>query len=150
MLLALCLFSFTASVAQSTNEAEHLLAIAQEETSADLVALNSTSPVVKAGMTSAPSFKATSEYANVDEYIDENLIYPEEAKLIGSDGAVSVRFEILENGGIGQIAILNSPDESLSEAVTQLIQEMPKWSAALAGNTPMKTVYQLNVNFRLQ
>jgi TonB family protein len=149
LLLALCLFSFNASIAQSNNEADYLLANAQEETTADLLAMNTTAPIVKV-MTSSPIFKASSKYANVNEYISENLIYPEEAKLVGRDGSVNVRFEIMENGSIGQIAILNSPDEALSAAVTKLIEEMPKWSAALAGNIPMKSVYQLKVNFRLQ
>ena len=149
LLLALCLFSFNASIAQSTNEADYLLANAQEKSTADLLAMNASAPMVKV-MTIAPSFKASSKYANVNEYISENFIYPEEAKVSGREGVVNVRFEIMENGSIGQIAILNSPDESLSEAVTQLIEEMPKWSAALAGNIPMKSVYQLKVNFRLQ
>jgi hypothetical protein len=40
--------------------------------------------------------------------------------------------------------------DGYDEAVIELINNMPQCTPAIAGHTPVKSVYALKVNFRLQ
>ena len=62
-------------------------------------------------------------------YLQSNLIYPEDAKELGIEGKVFVSFVVLEDGSVQQVAILRGINGSKScEKETQrLIKSMPNW-----------------------
>jgi len=136
--------------AQNGDYEASLLANIHEHNPSGVLAKAPPAPKALNKLTSAPRFESGSGYANVNEYITENLIFPEEAQMRGIHGEVEARFEILEDGSIGQLFITRSPDKMFDEAVIELIKNMPRWTPAMAGLAPVKSVYALKVNFRLQ
>ena len=102
-----------------------------------------------ARITSFPEFISTGDYTDVNEFIYSNIKFPEEARVTGRSGLVKVRFDIYQNGEIGNFDIIESPDESFNTEVLRLLNEMPNWKPALSGEITVKSRYQLNINFSL-
>jgi len=123
---------------------------AMSTTEAELSENNIESKNSGAIITSFPEFVTTNDYTDVNAYIYSNMEFPEEARLAGRSGLVKVRFDIYENGSIGNIDILDSPDKSFDNEVMRLLDEMPNWKPAFSGTSPIKSRYQLNINFSLR
>ena len=62
-------------------------------------------------------------------YIQSNLVYPEDAKELGIEGKVFVSFVIFEDGSIQQVTILRGikGNTSCEKEVLRLIKRMPNW-----------------------
>jgi TonB family protein len=62
-------------------------------------------------------------------YIQSNLVYPEDAKELGIEGKVFVSFVVLEDGSIQQVSILRGikGNTSCEKEVLRLIKRMPNW-----------------------
>lgn len=101
-------------------------------------------------ITKRPEFVGNGAYTDVNDFLYSNLKFPEVARITGRSGMVKVQFDIEENGAISNVAFVESPDSSFNEEVLRLLNEMPDWKPALSGNDPVKTRYQLNINFLLR
>ena len=62
-------------------------------------------------------------------YLNTNIIYPEDAKEMGIEGKVFVSFVVFEDGSIQQVSILRGIKGNLSceKEVLRLIKRMPNW-----------------------
>jgi TonB family protein len=62
-------------------------------------------------------------------YLQTNLVYPEDAKELGIEGKVFVSFVIFEDGSIQQVTILRgiNGNNSCEKEVLRLIKRMPNW-----------------------
>lgn len=85
---------------------------------------------------------------NIMEYIGKNIVYPEYAKKNKIEGRVMVRVLIDTQGNVLEKEIKESPDASLSQAVIDLINKMPKWKTNMQNGKP-GTEYFLPVLFKL-
>ena len=101
-------------------------------------------------ITTLPKFVGGGEYTDVNAYIYANLKFPEDARVSGRSGLVKVQFDIEKNGTIGNVDFVESPDSAFNEEVLRLLNKMPNWNPALSGYDPVKTRYQLNINFSLR
>ena len=101
-------------------------------------------------MTRLPSFTMGGEYANISQYVADNLEFPETAIATGTSGILKMRIKILSDGSVGETTIIESPGSEFSNAVIALIGEMPKWNPAFTGNKAVDSVYTLHLKFRLQ
>jgi protein TonB len=63
-------------------------------------------------------------------YIQSNMVYPEDAKELGIEGKVFVSFVIFEDGSIQQVSILRgiSGNKSCEIEALRLMKRMPKWT----------------------
>ena len=63
-------------------------------------------------------------------YLNTNIIYPEDAKEMGIEGKVFVSFVIFEDGSVQQISILLGikGNKSCENEALRLIKRMPKWT----------------------
>lgn len=57
-------------------------------------------------------FNPTAQYSDLNQFLRFNVQFPDEARLVGESGVVKANYEILNNGSIGAIAIIDSPDPS--------------------------------------
>lgn len=96
---------------------------------------------------SMPEFPGS--YGKLVEYISDNLIYPEEAKELGIQGTVYVRFTINENGRAENAQVLRSPDLLLSQAAISMVETMPSWIPAKQADTFVKVSMTLPLRFFL-
>lgn len=62
-------------------------------------------------------------------YLQTNLVYPEDAKELGIEGKVYVSFVVFEDGSIQQVTILRGikGNNSCEKEVLRLIKRMPNW-----------------------
>lgn len=95
-------------------------------------------------------FPINANYNTIEEYISMKLKFPEEERETGRYGEVKVHFEILENGGIGKINILESPGIAFDNSVKHLLRNMPLWKPAYKNAQAVVSTYQLKIDFRLQ
>jgi len=95
-------------------------------------------------------FNGDREFANINQFIAAHLEFPEEAIGTGIYGKVNVRFEILKNGEIGEITILESPGKVFDTAVSNLLAQMPAFIPAYENGESVNSIQQLQLNFRLQ
>ncbi|NEN22191.1 energy transducer TonB [Cryomorpha ignava] len=103
-----------------------------------------------AKITTYPEWAGNGEYTDVNQYVYLNLEFPEEARITGRTGIVKVQFDIYQNGSIGNIDFIESPDAAFNKEVMRLLAVMPNWKPALSGKNPVKSRYQLNINFSLR
>ncbi|MBP5994936.1 MAG: energy transducer TonB [Crocinitomicaceae bacterium] len=63
------------------------------------------------------------------DYLQKNLVYPEDAKEQGIEGKVYVSFVVFEDGSIQQVTILRGikGNNSCEKEVLRLIKRMPNW-----------------------
>ena len=82
-------------------------------------------------------------------FLEENLIYPEDSKINGTEGVVVVRIAISEKGEITKKEIMNSLDESCDAEALRVIDSVPKWVPAKSNNKPRSSNLTLKVKFFL-
>ena len=75
------------------------------------------------------------------KFLNSSIKYPVIAIENNIFGTVTARFTVMQNGSIGNITILSSPDRVLSDEATRVIKSMPRW---IPGKQNGKAV---NVNF---
>ncbi len=75
-------------------------------------------------------------------------VYPPEAKQKGIQGSVFLQAVILQDGRMGAVEVLSSPDESLSNAATEAVQHWVYQSTLLNGN-PIEVITRITINFTL-
>ncbi len=83
-------------------------------------------------------------------FLSANLQYPTRAVERNINGKVMARFVVCEDGSLCNEQILNSLDPSCDREVLRVIRAMPKWQPGLKEGKPIKTYYNLPVQFHLQ
>ncbi|RYZ26179.1 MAG: energy transducer TonB, partial [Sphingobacteriales bacterium] len=90
--------------------------------------------------------------SGLNRYVAENLKYPKEAKEHDIEGKVLVKITILDDGSVDptDIKLERSLGYGTDEEIIRLIKNMPKWKPAKLNGWPVKNVYTLPINFKLQ
>ncbi|MCA1752230.1 MAG: energy transducer TonB [Flavobacteriales bacterium] len=89
-------------------------------------------------------------YSSVEDYFAGNIEFPEKGITKGTRGAMTVWFEILPDGTVGESRIDNSPGTEFDVAVMECLQNMPRWTPARIGAKPVTSTRAVRLNFRLQ
>ena len=84
------------------------------------------------------------------EYIQNNLQYPQAAKDNGIEGVVCVIFMVNADGSIGNIKIKRMIDPDLESESIRLVKNMPKWNPATDNGTPVESQAEVDVAFTLE
>lgn len=87
---------------------------------------------------------------NVQSYFVEHLNFPETGISTGKSGSMKVWFEILPDGSVGNTRIEDSPGAEFDSAVKNCLANMPRWTPAFLGTTPVKSTRAVKLNFRLR
>ena len=96
-----------------------------------------------------PKFKSD-EYASFQEYILDNIEFPEVAKQNGVSGAVYFQFVVEKDGSLSQIKVTRGVDEALNDEVLRVIHQSPKWEPGLQNGHLVRAFYSMRVKFVLQ
>ncbi len=67
---------------------------------------------------------------NGQTYFAKHLTFPETGISTGKSGSMKVWFEILPDGSVGDMRTVDSPGAEFDAAVTQCLNDMPKWTPA--------------------
>ncbi len=83
-------------------------------------------------------------------WVQGRLRYPDIASENGISGRVTLAFVIEKDGSLTNIAVLQSPDRSLSEEAMRVLKTSPKWTPGKQRNMPARVRYNLPVTFTIQ
>ncbi len=87
----------------------------------------------------------------VRKYVSDHLRYPEMAIEGGVEGSVTVRFLIDEMGYIVDPQIIGRKlGAGCEQEALRIVKYMPVWKPAMYKHKPVRYVYELPVEFRLE
>ncbi len=84
------------------------------------------------------------------KFLQQNIRYPEEAKVTGQQGKVFTTFIVNENGTISGLKILKGVSRSLDNEALRVIGMMPPWIPGKVKGKPVKCQFVLPIKFALQ
>ena len=83
------------------------------------------------------------------EWIETNISYPLMADVNAVEGKVIVKFDIDEEGYVGNIQVEESADPMLADEVVNKLQTMPQWIPAMQNGRCVKVRYTLPIFFSI-
>jgi TonB family protein len=84
------------------------------------------------------------------DYINQNVVYPEEAKENGWSGKVILTFVVGKDGKISDVKVVETPQPILANAVVYVVQRMPRWTPGRMSGIPVRVRYTLPFKFKLE
>lgn len=87
--------------------------------------------------------------AAMDQYLQENLVYPANAKANGIQGKVYVQFIVEKDGRITNVEVRRGVNEELDAEAMRLVKEMPNWKPGSNRGKIVRTRYTLPIIFRI-
>ena len=84
------------------------------------------------------------------KFINENLVYPQEAIDAGVEGRVFVRFWINEDGSLSDFEVPRGIGYGCDEEAVRVIQSMPKWKPGMQRGKTVRVSYMIPVIFQLE
>ena len=82
-------------------------------------------------------------------YLEQKMIYPEQAIENKVQGKVTVQFTVQPSGQIDDFRVVKSLGSGCDEEVVRLIKEGPRWTATKRNDEPVKSRVKVKVKFRL-
>lgn len=86
---------------------------------------------------------------NLNEFLAQNLHYPENARLHDIEGRVVVQFLVNRKGLIEEAVVVNAVSEDLDREALRVVNAMPEWKPGLEDDEPINVYFTLPVTFRL-
>ena len=88
---------------------------------------------------------------SLEDYINNNLEYPQDALDNGIQGTVDVKFTIDENGKVGNVQTSGAPlGHGLEEAAMKVVSNLPNWTPGMINGKKVKAWYTLPITFRIE
>ncbi len=89
-------------------------------------------------------------YEELQKYLMRNLHYPASEVESGVEGTVYVSFVIDETGKVGDVQIARGLGGELDAEALRVVKAMPDWIPGRQQGKPVKTLYNLPINFKLK
>lgn len=89
-------------------------------------------------------------HGNLYEYLGKNLRYPTKSVENYEEGTVYVSFIIDTTGEVKSPTIVQSVSPDLDAEALRIVRAMPKWKPGMQRNKPVKVLYTLPIDFKLQ
>lgn len=83
-------------------------------------------------------------------HIEDNLIYPEKAKVLEIEGKVYVEFIVNKNGALSDVKVVKGLGFGCDEEAIRLFKKSPKWKPARIEGKKVKQLLVLPVQFSLE
>ncbi|MCI0522294.1 MAG: energy transducer TonB [Bacteroidales bacterium] len=83
------------------------------------------------------------------EWVYSNVTCPEQAKNLGVEGKVIIRFIIDEDGKLIDPEVIKSDNPLLDEAALSAIENCPEWAPGKYKGKPVKVYFAMPVTFKL-
>ena len=87
----------------------------------------------------------------LEDYISNNVEYPQTAIDNNQQGTVNVQFTVDKNGNVSNAQVVgNKLGDGLDEEAVRVISKMPKWTAGTVKGKTVKTRVILPVTFKIE
>jgi protein TonB len=82
-------------------------------------------------------------------YLKKNLTYPSQARRIGIEGTVIVRFVVNTDGSIQDVEVLRGIGGGCDEIAKNVIENSPNWNHGISKDRPVRSRMTMPIRFRL-
>lgn len=82
-------------------------------------------------------------------YLNKNLKYPSQAKRMGIDGMVIIRFVVNTDGTIQDIELVRTIGGGCDKVAKEVIQNSPNWTPGRIGGRAVRSRMTMPIRFRL-
>jgi periplasmic protein TonB len=89
-------------------------------------------------------------YMKIQEYLRENVKYPQMAIDAGIKGSVYVNFVVMEDGSITDVKVLRGIGGGCDEEAIRVVKKMPKWNAGKQRGKAVRVSYNMPIKFSLK
>ncbi len=86
---------------------------------------------------------------NIEEYLGNNLRYPESARSNNIDGRVVVQFVVNEDGSVSNVTLARGIGGGCDEEAIRIVSAMPKWKPGKQNGKAVKVLFTLPIKFVL-
>lgn len=90
----------------------------------------------------------------LEKYVQDNITYPESAKIDQIEGTVFVDFVIGSDGVVRDVEVSETTSDdvkqNLSEEAVRVVSNMPKWTPGKKGGKAVDTRVSLPITFQLE
>ena len=86
----------------------------------------------------------------LQDFISNNIIYPEVALNNQAQGTVRVQFTVDEKGNVTDVQNLDNIGNGLEEEAVRVVSIMPKWVAGSVKNKAVKSKVTIPITFRIE
>ena len=129
-------------------------AFADENISSTNQALSTERYAARKSASEGPSFTTDPQPENglvlYQEYLANNMIYPDEAKANNVEGEVEIQFRVGVAGDLSEFQVIRPLGYGCDEEAVRLLKEGPSWSPATADGRPIAETYRMVVSFTLE
>lgn len=87
---------------------------------------------------------------DINEFLAQNLRYPDNARENNIEGRVIVRFILNEDSSITKIKVIKHLGYGIDEEAKRVVAKMPKWPPILMDGIAVKEIYTLPILFKLE
>ena len=88
--------------------------------------------------------------AAMQQFLSENLQYPEESIAYAEQGRVYLSFVIEKNGEVSNLKVERGISRALDHEAKMLVYYMPPWKPGMCDGNPIRTRIRLPVIFRIE
>jgi TonB family protein len=88
--------------------------------------------------------------AELMNFINNNIQYPEIAKANNIQGRVFLRFCVTYKGNVEQISVIKGVDTALDTEAKRVVSMLPAWKPGKQGGKPVNVWFQLPITFQLK
>lgn len=88
--------------------------------------------------------------AKLNEFLTENIIYPQQALENGTQGTVYVSFIVDLKGNLTDVKLLRGIGFGCDQEAVRIVNMMPQWNPGKQNGTIVPVVYNMPVYFKLQ
>ncbi|HLP52548.1 MAG TPA: energy transducer TonB [Chitinophagales bacterium] len=93
--------------------------------------------------------ESTEDDAALIRFIQSHIVYPQKEKEKKIEGVVLVRFEIQEDGTIGEVSVNRGINAALDAEAIRVVKQLPKFIPAKQNGLTVKSYQVLPVEFKL-
>ena len=84
------------------------------------------------------------------KWVNQRLVYPEDAKKAGVQGRVILKFTILSDGSITDVKVIRGVHSSLDKEAVRVVSMSPRWTPGEQSGEPVSVTYTFPVIFQLR
>lgn len=84
---------------------------------------------------------------NLQEYLSDNLHYPDSAQAAGIEGKVVIKFVVAEDGGIVHVRAIKGIGGGCDEEALRVVKGMPKWRPGKQSGVPVPVYLAMPIVF---
>ena len=100
-------------------------------------------------LTTQPTFQGGS-VNDFSRWVNQNLVYPFEAKEKGLQGRIALSFTVSETGKVKDVKVLRGVDPILDNEAVRAIEASPEWTPGMIDEKPVPVTYTFPVVFMLR